>query len=142
MKGCNDNCQCLGCENPYGKKAKAEYNSYPSETSKRKRRAQEMTTESMSRKHFLLKRPCLESVSRWTLLEELALIQIVQSSFTAAGSDIDIDVIAMQYSQLVDNSGIHPKSQAQISGKVISFMNDDRVYKTLLKEQVRLNWFC
>ena len=101
-----------------------------------------MTTESMSGKHFLLKRPCLESVSRWTLLEELALIQIVQSSLTAAGSDIDIDVIAMQYSQLVDNSGIHPKSQAQISGKVISFMNDDRVYKTLLKEQVRLNWFC
>ena len=30
-----------------------------------------MTTESMSEKHFLLKRPCLESVSRWTLLEEL-----------------------------------------------------------------------
>ena len=85
---------------------------------------------------------CLESVSRWTLLEELALIQIVQSSLTAAGSDIDIDVIAMQNSQLVDNSGIHPKSQAQISGKVISFMNDDRVYKALLKEQVRLNCFC
>ena len=82
----------------------------------------------------------MESVSRWTLLEELALIQIVQSSLTAAGSDID--VIAMQYSQLVDNSGIHPKSQAQISGKVISFMNDDRVYEALLKEQVRLNWFC
>lgn len=71
VKGCNDYCQCLECENPYGKKAKAEYNSYPSETSKRKRRAQEMTTESMSGKHFLLKRPCLESVSRWTLLEEL-----------------------------------------------------------------------
>lgn len=85
---------------------------------------------------------CLESVSRWTLLEELALIQIVQSSLTAAGSDINIDVIAMQYSQLVDNSGIHPKSQAQISGKVISFMNDDRVYKALLKEQVRLNCVC
>ena len=55
-----------------------------------------MTTESMSGKHFLLKRSCLESVSRWTLLEELALIQIVQSSLTAGGSDIDIDVIAMQ----------------------------------------------
>ena len=141
VKGCNDNCQCLGCENPYGKKAKTEYKSYSSETIKRKRRPQEMTTESMSGKHFLLKRPCLESVSRWTLLEELALIQIVQSSLTAGSSDIDIDVIAMQYSQLVDNSGIHPKSQAQISGKVISFLNDDRVYKALLKEQVRLNWF-
>ena len=90
---------------------------------------------------ILLWDPLLESVSRWTLLEELALIQIVQFSLTAGGSDIDIDVIAMQYSQLVDNSGIHPKSQAQISGKVISFLNDDRVYKALLKEQVRLNWF-
>ena len=57
-----------------------------------------MTTGSMSGKHFLLKRPCMESVSRWMLLEELALIQIVQSSLSTAGSDIDIDVIAMQYS--------------------------------------------
>ena len=47
----------------------------------------------------------------------------------------------MQYSQLVDNFGIHPKSQAQIAGKVIYFLNDDIVYKALLKEQVRLNWF-
>ena len=93
-----------------------------------------MTTESISGKQFLLKRPRLESVSRRTLLEELALIQIVQSSLTAGGSDIDIDVIAMQYSQLVDNSGIHPKSQAKIFGKVISFMNDDRVYKALLSK--------
>lgn len=101
-----------------------------------------MTTESMSGKHFLLKRPCLEGVnSRWTLLEELALIQIVQSSLPAGGSDIDIDVIAMQYSQLIDYSGIHPKSRAQISGKVISFLSDNRVYKALLNEQVRLNWF-
>ena len=141
MKGCNDNCQCLWCENPYGKKAKTECKSYSTETSKRKRRPQGMTTETMSGKHFLLKRPCWESVSRWTLLEELALIQIVQSSLTVGGSDIDIDVIAMQYSQLVDCSGIHPKSQAQISGKVISFLNDNRVYKALLNEQVRLNWF-
>ena len=110
LKGCTDNCQCLGCENPYGKKVKTEYKSDSSETSKRKRRPQEMTTESMSGKHFLLKRPCLKNVSRWTLLEELALFQIAPSSLTAGDSDIDIDVIAMQYLQLVDNSGIHPKS--------------------------------
>ena len=100
-----------------------------------------MTTENMSGKQFFFKRACLDNISRWTLLEELVLIQIVQLSLTSAGSEIDTDVITLQYSQLVDNSEIHPKSEAQITGKVISFLNDHKVFKTLFKEQVRLNWF-
>jgi len=55
--------------------------------------------------------------------------------------DSDIDTQAMQYSQLVDNNNLRPKTQEQITRKIISFLNDDNVFKVLLKEQVRLNWF-
>jgi len=55
--------------------------------------------------------------------------------------DSDIDKQAMQYSQLVDNNNLRPKTQEQITRKIISFLNDDNVFKALLKEQVRLNWF-
>lgn len=55
--------------------------------------------------------------------------------------DSDIDTQAMQYSQLVDNNNLRPKTQEQITRKIISFLNDDNVFKALLKEQVKLNWF-
>ena len=109
----------------------------------RKRRPHQMTTENVSGKQFILKRSCQDIVSRWTLLEELVFIQIVQQRLNT-DSDIDyidIDTLAMQYSQLVDNNDLHPKTQEQITRKLISFLNDDKVFKTLLKEQVRLNWF-
>ena len=74
-------------------------------------------------------------------MEELVLIQIVQGQLSTDDSDIDIGTVALEYSQLVDNTEIHPKTQSQITRKVISFLNDNKVFNTLLKEQVRLNWF-
>lgn len=62
-------------------------------------------------------------------------------NLTKGGSDIDIGAIASQYLQLVDKNSIHPKSHEQITRKVISFLSDNKVFKTLLREQVRLNWF-
>ena len=70
------------------------------------------------------KRPCPDLVHRWTFIEELVLIQIVQYQFNT-DSGIDIGILAMQYSQLVDNNGICPKTQDQITRRVISFLNDD-----------------
>ena len=104
---------------------------------------EEMTTANMSGKKFILKRSCQDIVSRWKLQEELVLIQLVQQHLKTDSDidDIDIDTLAMQYSQLVDNNDLHPKTQEQITRKLISFLNDDKVCKTLLKEQVRLNWF-
>ena len=138
VKGCSDKCQCKGCENPHGKRR--EQTSYSTQMITRKRRPHEVTTENASGKQFLLKRPCPDIVHRWTFIEELVLIQIVQYQLNT-DTGIDIGILAMQYSQLVDNNGIHPKTQDQITRRVISFLNDDKVFKTLLKEQARLNWF-
>ena len=88
-------------------------------------------------------RSCQHIVSTWKLKEELVLIQLVQEHLKADSDidDIDIDILAMQYSHLVDNDDLHPKTQEQITRKLISFLNDVEVIKILLKEQVRLNWF-
>jgi hypothetical protein len=43
--------------------------------------------------------------------------------------------------EFVDNKDIFPKSQQQVTGKVVSYLNDNKLSKTVLKEQVRLNWF-
>ena len=108
VKGCSDKCQCIGCKNPHGKKAKKVEQSNSTQTITRKRRPHEMTTESTSGTQFLLKRPCQDSVSRWTFMEELVLIQIVEGQLSTDDSDIDIGTIALEYSQLVDNTEIHP----------------------------------
>ena len=83
---------------------------------------------------FVLKRPCISSVNSWSFLEEIILAQLIHD-------DIDLDVIHMQYMEFVDNTDIFPKSQQQVTGKVVSYLNDNELFKTLLKEQVRLNWF-
>lgn len=69
------------------------------------------------------------------------LAHVIQFKLTEGGSDIDIGAIALHYSQLVDNNTVHPKSQEQITRKVMSFLNDNKVFQTLFREQVRLNWF-
>ncbi|PFX20184.1 hypothetical protein AWC38_SpisGene15389 [Stylophora pistillata] len=118
VRGCSDMCQCIGCENTHGKKAKKGERSYPTQLGSRKRRSHELITEGMSGKQFLLKRPHSEdNVSKCTFLEELAVIHVIQLNLTKGGSDIDIGVIASQYSQLVDNNSIHPKSHEQITRK-------------------------
>ena len=113
VKGCSDKCQCIGCENPNGKRR--EQMSSSSQIITRKRRSHQMTTENLSGKQFILKRSCQDIVSRWTLREELVLIQIVQQHLNTDIDDIDIDTLAMQYSQLVDNNDLHPKTQEQIT---------------------------
>lgn len=139
LKGCTEKCQCLGCENPHGKKINQNQKTNSS-TGTRKRRAADMTTGCMSGKEFMAKRPGPNTnICQWTFLEELVLVQLLQSQFS--NSDIDMASIHVQYQQLVDNAEIHPKTFHQVTGKVVSHLNDNEVFQTLLKEQIRLNWF-
>ena len=64
------------------------------------------------------------------------LVHVIQFNLTEGGSDIDIGAIASQDSQFVDNNGVYPKSHQQIS-----FLNDSKVFQTLFREQMKLNWF-
>ena len=95
--GCSENCQCQGCQNPYGKRKKSEQNIQTTKATTKKRRRHEMTSESLSGKQFLLKRPYQVSVHKWTLMEELALVQLVQYGLTTgADKDIDMGIITLQ----------------------------------------------
>ena len=57
VRSCTDKCQCLGCENPYGKKIYQEQKTRSS-TGTRKRRPAQMTSETMSGSELMKKRPC------------------------------------------------------------------------------------
>ena len=138
VKGCSDKCQCFGCKNPYGERIQLEETSQNT-AGTRKRRAHGLTTECKSGKEFMVKRPCTVSTGRWTFLEELIVIQLLQSQLF--NDDIDMTVIHVQYLSLVDGVDIHPKTLEQIMQKVVSYLNDNEVFKTLFKEQIRLNWF-
>ena len=138
VKGCTDKCQCLCCKNPYGNKIYGELKG--NSTGSRKRRAPQMTTECMSGKEFMTKRsPSEGNLCKWTFLEELLLVQLLQCEFSS--SDINMATIHVQYQQLVDNADIQTKTLQQVTGKVLAYLNDNEVYQTLFKEQIRLNWF-
>jgi len=138
VRGCTDKCQCLGCENPYGKKINQEPKQRVS-TGKRKRRAAQMSSESMSGREFMGKRSCEGIVSQWTFLEELVVAQLLQAQFPK--TDIDMTTIHVQFQQLVDNATIQPKTFQQITRKVMICPNENEAFQTLFKEQVGLNWF-
>ena len=88
LKGCTEKCQCLGCENPHGKKIH-ENQKTNSSTGTRKRWAADMTTGCMSGKDFMAKRPRQNAnIYQWTFLEELVLVQLLQTQFS--NSDIDM----------------------------------------------------
>jgi hypothetical protein len=141
LRGCTDNCQCIGCQNPHGKyKPKSYKNTTASLT--RKRRAPRMTTSSLTGREFVKKQFKEEIKYRWTFFEELILVQLLQRHLCDNNNnELDIEMLHVQFSQFVNNSNIFPKTLPAITGKVVSYLNDSQVYKLLLKEQVRLNWF-
>ena len=138
VRSCTDKCQCLGCENPYGKKI-YQVQKTGTSTCQRKRRPAQMTSESIPGREFMVKRPCQGIVGRWTFLEELVLFQLVQAQLP--NTEIDITTIHVQFQQLVDNETICPKTLQQITKKVMHYLSDNDAFQTLFREQVRLSWF-
>lgn len=98
-----------------------------------------MSTEFTSGREFMAKRQYEGTINKWTFLEELLLAQLLQSQ--VCNSDVDITSIHVQYQQLVDNTEIHTKTFQQITRRVTSYIHDNEVFKTMMKEQIRLNWF-
>lgn len=94
----------------------------------------------MSGKEFLVKRPCHTSITKWTFLEELILVQLLHGQLVS-DNNIDVGFIHMQYLEFVDDKDVLPKTVKQITGKAVSYLNENEVFKTLLTEQIRLNWF-
>ena len=138
VRGCGRNCVCLGCENPHGER-KDGTNTSDSVINAlcRKRRASTMTTASYSGREFSNKNTIM--VHNWSVLETLLLSQLLYDQISGENFDIDIDVIHLQYMQVVNNNDINPKTARQIANKVLSFLNDCKVFRVNLKQQASLN---
>lgn len=138
VRGCTDRCRCLGCENPYGKNIGEQQRS-SSNTGTRKRRAPQMSSETMSGKDFISKKPHHGVNSQWTFFEELVLTQLIQLQFP--DNDIDMATIHIQFNHLLGTDHVQSKTLQQITRKVVCYLTDNEVFKKMFKEQIRLNWF-
>lgn len=98
-----------------------------------------MSSEIMSGKDFMSKKPNPGVNSQWTFFEELVLVQLIQLQFSE--NDIDMAAVHFQFNQLRDTKYVHPKTPQQITRKVVSFLTENEVFKTIFMEQIRLNWF-
>ena len=107
-------------------------------TGTRKRRVPQMSSETMSGKDFMSKKPHPGVDSQWTFFEELVLVQLIQLQFFE--NDIDMAAVQFQFNQLRDTKYAHPKAPQQITRKVVSFLTDNKVFKTIFTKEIRLNW--
>ena len=77
--------------------------------------------------------------SQWTFFEELVLTQLIQLQFSE--NDIDMAAIHLQLNQFLDADYVQPKTLQQVTRKVVSYISNNEVFKKIVKEQIRLNWF-
>ena len=138
VRACSDSCTFLGCANPYGKNTR-ERQRRNSTTGTRKRRAPEMSSETMSGQAFMSKKPNPNVNSQWTFFEELESTQLIQLQLSE--NNIDMAAIQLQFNQLLGADYVQPKTLKQITKKFVSYLTNNEVFKKIFKEQIRLNWF-
>ncbi|PFX23288.1 hypothetical protein AWC38_SpisGene12174 [Stylophora pistillata] len=101
--------------NPYGKN-NGERQRSNSITGTRKRRAPQMSSEIISGKDFMTKKPNPGINSQWTIFEELVLVQLIQLQFSE--NDTDVAAVHCQFNQLLDTKFVRQKTFQKITRKI------------------------
>ena len=144
VAACSESCGCINCHNPRGKRPQS--SSFKIEGTSRKRRHHELTTKAQCGKQFS---ECLDggttAAVHWTLFEELVLVQIILA--LSASESLDPDTLFQEYNHLVNSVSagsvehqLGKKTLTEVSRKLSSFLTSQKVFETLLKEQLRLNF--
>ena len=142
VMGCTVNCQCINCENPRGKKVTG---TTPIACSSRKRRHHESSTEGLSGKAYTEMKAGGTLTVTWTLFEELVLMELML--VLLARDKLEPDALYNEYNHVVDK--VRPtsmqhclgkKTERQVTLKLSAFLSNQKVFETLMKEQVRLNF--
>ena len=102
----------------------------------KEKRAPQMSSETMSGKDFMSKQ---------------TLVFIASGIFWRTGaSSTDSAPVLWKWHwhgcctfpvKLQDTKYVHPKTPQEITRKVVSFLTENEVFKTIFKEQIWLNWF-
>ena len=142
VSGCNVNCQCINCENPRGKKVTG---TVSIACSSRKRRHHEYSTERLSGKAYTQMKAGGTMTVHWTLFEELVLMEIMLA--LVATDKLDPIALYEEYNHMVDviepttmKHCLSKKSERHVALKLSTFLSNQKVFETVIKEQVQINF--
>lgn len=140
--GCSDSCNCLNCNNPFGKRSPL--TNTPEATGTRKRRKHEMSTKNSSGKVYWDKTGGNPGINHWTLFEELILLHIL--NLFSSKVVLTPDDIFIEFNEVVKivqktefSKHLTSKTLQQILQKVSTLQKSKRVFDTLVEEQEKLN---
>lgn len=141
-QGCSDCCNCLHCNNIFGKRSSLTNTAEIIGT--RKRRKHEISTQNTSGKIFWDRSGRNPGINRWSLFEELILIRILEtlsSKVMLIPEDIFIEFneIVKFVNETEFSKHLTLKSLQQITTKINSLQKSKKVFETLLEEQEKLN---
>lgn len=140
--GCTSSCQCSNCENPYGKRI-SDVASIA--CSSRKRRHHERTTERLAGKVYTEMTAGGMLTVHWTLFEELVLMEVML--FLLSKEKLNPETLYNEYNHMVNvlrptsiKHCLGMKTEKQVATKLSAFINSQKAFENLMKEQVRLNF--
>lgn len=113
---CNDECSCNGCENPFGRKEKAN-----GQDLQRKRQKSKITSSRKSGKHFLAEKGEGTSNGHWSDMETILLYSIRDDDVDESGPD-RLSELYNENCQLLntDQMLVRKKSRIEIQAKLES----------------------
>ena len=142
VSGCSMYCQCINCNNPYGKNVSG---SEQIPCSSRKRRHHENSTVGLKGKYFTEIKAGGTVAVQWTMFEELVLVELIIGLL--ARDKLEPEGLFREYNYIVDtvrptNMGqyLGKKTEKQVTRKLSTFLNSQKVFETLMKEQTRINF--
>ena len=140
VSGCNMYCQCINCNNPYGKNVSG--SELP--CSSRKCRHHENSTAALKGKSFTEIKAGGTVAVQWTMFEELVLVELILGLLSR--NKLEPQGLCSEYNYIVDTvrptsmgQYLGKKTEKQVTRKLSTFLNSQKVFETLMKEQIRIN---
>lgn len=140
--GCNVHCQCINCNNPYGKNVSG---TEQITCSSRKRRLHDNSTAGLRGKSFTEIKAGGTVAVQWTMFEELVLVELILGLL--ARDKLEPQGLCREYNHIVDTvrptsmgQYLGKKTEKQVTRKLSTFLSSQKVFETLMKEQIRINF--
>ena len=136
-----EKCNCSNCGNIFGKRDCLSKTPLGKPTP-RKRRRHELTSESKTNHAFLVESKEMLPLSKWSVYENITLIELTRALFSDKTFDIEI------LCSILTNIDIYTlpiprtftiRNRSEISKQVFRAIANDNAYQILLKEQLRMN---
>ena len=134
-----ENCRCLNCANPFGKRVEKSPSSRATISRKRRRHFRSNPKTDLQ----FLSKSTKEEMPRWDweLFEKILLIELTRENLESG--DLDViglcEVISKLRQGLLRDKLVHDRNVEEIRKQIFAAVGIDSAYKTQLREQLRIN---